>query len=121
MIQFEPAHFINRELSWLEFNHRVLDEALDPKNRLLRHMAKRDPNKSARNRLIKSLKKELRELLPTVLTETGESSEAALNATLGSKNDEFFDLKNDVIYSQDQFVNQWMTALNIARSSRSTE
>ena len=38
---------------------------------------------------------ELRELLPTVLKETGERSEAALNATLGSKNDEFFDLKND--------------------------
>lgn len=81
-------------------------------------MAKRDPNKSARNRLIESLKEQLRELLPTVLKETGERSEAALNATLGSKNDEFFDLKNDVIHSQDQFVNRWMAGLKKAALAR---
>ena len=33
--KFGAEHFINRELSWLEFNQRVLDEALDPKNPLL--------------------------------------------------------------------------------------
>ncbi|MFA6542983.1 MAG: polyphosphate kinase 1 [Limisphaerales bacterium] len=32
---FAPGHFLNRELSWLAFNQRVLDEALDPTTPLL--------------------------------------------------------------------------------------
>src|SRR5262245_40149618 len=37
-LTFTAEHFINRELSWLEFNQRVLDEALDPKNPLLERL-----------------------------------------------------------------------------------
>lgn len=74
-------------------------------------MAKRDPNKTARNRMIEAIKFKLREMLPAVLKETGLNSEQSLNATIGSKNDEFFDLKNDVIHSQEEFVSRWLEGL----------
>jgi len=35
MKQFNASHFLSRELSWLEFNQRVLDEALNAHNPLL--------------------------------------------------------------------------------------
>jgi polyphosphate kinase len=34
----KPQNYLNRELSWLEFNQRVLDQALDPANPLLERL-----------------------------------------------------------------------------------
>jgi polyphosphate kinase len=38
MSTLTPANYINRELSWLEFNQRVLDQAIDPTNPLLERL-----------------------------------------------------------------------------------
>ena len=71
-------------------------------------MAKRDPAKTARNRKIESLKQALRDLLPLVLQETGYRNEGSLNATIGSKHDEFIDLKHEVINSAEEFSALWL-------------
>jgi hypothetical protein len=71
---------------------------------------KRDANRTARNRLITRLKDQLRALLPRVLIDT-HLTEQQLNAKLGSKNDDFLDLQNEVVLSQDQFVSRWLTGL----------
>jgi polyphosphate kinase len=38
MKRIGPEHFLNRELSWLEFNQRVLEDALDPRTPLLERL-----------------------------------------------------------------------------------
>ncbi|MGM4998260.1 hypothetical protein AB8A05_05940 [Tardiphaga sp. 538_B7_N1_4] len=67
-------------------------------------MAKRDPAKTARNKRIKDMSKQLRDLLPTVLADTGFKDEASLNAKIGGKADEFIDLKNEVIHSPTDYA-----------------
>lgn len=80
-------------------------------------MAKRDPNKTARNKQIAKLKDELRTLLPQVLAETGVATEASLNAKIGHKTDRFIDLKNEVINSAEEYIGMWLAGLRRATSN----
>ncbi len=74
-------------------------------------MAKRDPDRTARNRRIAEMTTELREMLPWVLAETGWDSEASLNAKIGGKSDEFIDLRNEVITSPEHYASLWLEGL----------
>ena len=38
MSTFQPEHFFDRELSWIQFNSRVLAEAMDPANPVLERL-----------------------------------------------------------------------------------
>jgi len=71
-------------------------------------VAKRDPNKTARNKRIAAMKERLRALLPQVLKETGIGGEASLNAKIGGKADEFIDLKNEVITSPEHYASLYL-------------
>jgi len=74
-------------------------------------MAKRDPEKTARNKEISELTAKLRSALPTVLKQTGYNTEASLNAKIGSKSDHFIDLKHEIINSSEEFIQLWLQAL----------
>ncbi|UPJ44948.1 topoisomerase [Bradyrhizobium sp. 40] len=71
-------------------------------------MAKRDPHKTARNKMVAAMQDQLRDILPKVLKQTGIVTEASLNAIIGSKTDEFIDLKNEIINSPEEYVVLWM-------------
>jgi hypothetical protein len=74
-------------------------------------MATRDPEVSARNRVIKDLKLQYKSLLPTVLHETGIESESSLHGIIGHKNEYFIDVRNAIIYSGEEYVSMWLTGL----------
>jgi hypothetical protein len=74
-------------------------------------MAKRDPEKTARNRIIKELSSQLEQMLPEVLEETGLRSVGSLHGKIGGKNAFYIDLKNAVINSPEEYLSLWLKGL----------
>lgn len=81
-------------------------------------MAKRDPEKTARNRIIEELTEQLEDLLPDVLSKTGFESQQSLNAKIGSKFDKYIDIKNEVINSPEHFISLWLQGYTEDLNSR---
>ncbi len=80
-------------------------------------MAQRDPNKTVRNRMVETMKEDLRKMLPQVLLETGVAKESSINAIIGGKAAQFIDLLHEQIHSPDAYVALYMKGFK-AKMSR---
>ncbi len=67
-------------------------------------MAKRDPEKTRRNKEIGALTEKIEVLKPVVLKLTKYENEHSLNGTYGGKYADYIDIKNEVIDTPEQFI-----------------
>jgi len=74
-------------------------------------MAKRDPEKTARNIKIAKLSKKLKEMLPQVLEETGARNEHSLHAYFATRKAQYIDLKHEVIPSAEHYLSLFLKGL----------
>lgn len=74
-------------------------------------MAKRDPNVTARNKAIAQITEDMKALQGACFKESGRNNEASLNAFIGSKADDFIDLKHEVITTPDDYVHKWIAGM----------
>lgn len=74
-------------------------------------MAKRDPEKTARNKIIKELSSQLKQMLPQVLQETEAKSELSLHAYFATRKADYIDLKNEVIPSAEHYISLFIKGL----------
>ncbi|OEZ87178.1 hypothetical protein JAB6_11090 [Janthinobacterium sp. HH104] len=74
-------------------------------------MAKRDPNVTARNRAITEMTEEMKLVQTACFAETGRHSEASLNAFIGSKADDFIDLKHEIITTPEHYIHLWIAGM----------
>jgi hypothetical protein len=71
-------------------------------------MAKRDPEKTARNKRAETLRLEMDELLEQVLEDTGCGGLQSLNAKIGSKHEQLVNIKSRTIPSHDEFISLYL-------------
>jgi hypothetical protein len=74
-------------------------------------MTASDLEKTAKNKSINALSKELKALLPDVLSETGIQSEQSLHGIYGGKFADYIDIKNEIVHSPDHFVTLYLEGL----------
>ena len=74
-------------------------------------MAKRDPNKTAKNKMIAKMTEELEKLLPCVLDETGITSQGSLHGKYGGKFVDYMNTRIDVIRSPEEFITIYLKGL----------
>ena len=85
-------------------------------------MAKRDPNKTARNKRVAEIKSQRRALQPLVFDEMkvacdgNYTKEASLNAFIGSKTDDYINLHDEVITTPLEYKSKWLSGLKRCRS-----
>lgn len=80
-------------------------------------MAKRDTFQTAINKRNKEISEKLKILLPDVLKTTGIENVQSLHGTIGHKNEYFIDVRNDIIYSEEEYVTTWLSGLHEAVSN----
>ena len=74
-------------------------------------MAKRDPNQTARNKIIDKMTQELRALFPAVQSETRIRSEASFNGIYGGKFDRYMNTRIDIVNSSEEFKTLYLKGL----------
>lgn len=84
-------------------------------------MAKRDPNVTARNKAIAQITEEMKPLQSACFKETKRTNEVSLNAFIGSKADEFIDLKHEVITTPEDYVHKWIAGMEKRAKSAPVE
>ncbi|NEY92172.1 topoisomerase II [Tabrizicola oligotrophica] len=80
-------------------------------------MAKRDPNKTARNKRDAEITEKLKALWPMVSADTGIDDQQSLNALIGGKAATFIDLKHTVIRSADEYTSHYLAGFKKARET----